>query len=400
MPEAFQNTLADSLHRGTLISLVLSKPRARGKENPDKITVRPVEIRGRSLFQITSHAAGRQTHENVDALEAAHRVEQFFGGTFEHAHLFTAEADYSARAKSPGAVVIKKSRPTKSMPETAHDRTKSYLIPENQPCPFLEEIGVMTSAGKVRAARYHKFRQINRFLELINDVLPHLPPEGPLHIVDFGCGKSYLTFALHHLLTTIHGREVDIVGLDQNASVIRDCSRIAAELGCRGLDFRVGDIAAHRAERKVDMAVSLHACDTATDSALAQAIAWQADVILAVPCCQHEFAQKLTREILRPIQQHGILRERFAALATDALRAQALELCGYRTQVIEFIDLEHTAKNILIRALRDSSRTDEDASRVAAYREFKAQLGLEDLHLEHALGKEFRQMVAGNPSAM
>jgi hypothetical protein len=249
------------------------------------------------------------------------------------------------------------------------------LIPENVPVPFLVEAGVMTRSGKVRASKQAKFRQINRFLELVDDVLDALPPAGALRVIDFGCGKSYLTFALHHLLTVVRGREVNILGLDRKRDVVRSCARLAGKLECRGLEFRIGEIADQAIEGPVDLAVSLHACDTATDDALARAVAWRTGVILAVPCCQHELAGLLRSDPWEPLLRHGILKERLAALATDALRAQALEAAGYRTQVVEFIDLEHTAKNLLIRAVRRSGGDRRDEA-LAAYEDFKQALGL------------------------
>ena len=209
--------------------------------------------------------------------------------------------------------------------------------------PFLVELGVMTSEGKVRSRRYDKFRQVNRFLELVEDVLPALP-SGPLRIVDFGSGKSYLTFALHHLLTVVHGREVEIVGLDLKPEVVGHCETLARTLGADGLRFEVGDIAGYEALAGVDLVVSLHACDTATDDALDRAVRAGAPVILAVPCCQHELLPQLENRALAPLLRHGTLRERFAAEVTDAARAQLLGAVGYDVQVVEFIELEHTAE--------------------------------------------------------
>jgi len=250
------------------------------------------------------------------------------------------------------------------------------------------EIGVMLPDGQIRSAMYHKFRQINRYLEFVNDILPNLPAEGALNVVDFGCGKSYLTFALHHLLTRIHHREVSIVGLDIKDEVIADCNRIAQVLGCAGLRFEVGRIESFCPSGHVHLAVSLHACDTATDEALAGAIRWNCEVILAVPCCQHELNDTLDKNILSGLTEYGILRERFASMATDALRAKFLEWKGYRTQILEFIDLEHTPKNLLLRAIRRSGAMDDDESRRTAYEHLKKDLGLASWHLENVMSPE------------
>jgi len=233
----------------------------------------------------------------------------------------------------------------------------------------------------VRAARYDKFRQLNRFLELVADVEPELP-DRRLQIVDFGSGKSYLTFALYQFLREQRGRDVHVVGLDLKEDVIAQCDALARKLGYDELAFRVGEIAGFSSDAPVDMVVSLHACDTATDDALAQAVRWEARVIMAVPCCQHELlAQMESAGTLAPMLRHGIVRERFAALATDSLRAQLLELAGYRTQILEFVGLEHTPKNLMIRAVRSAPAGDAG---VRAYRALRDSLGVSPA-LERAL---------------
>jgi SAM-dependent methyltransferase len=377
--------------------MVLSKPRPAAAEAFTKVSCRPVELSRGDAWQLTYHFPRKETHENLPPEAAAGRCAELLEGTFEHAHLFTATADRVFKARGDGEFKVLTSRPSMSAAVKTHNRAKQYLIPEGTPCPFLFEIGVMSRTGQVLTAKYHKFRQINRFLELVDDVLPHLPEGRELQVFDFGSGKSYLTFALHHLLTEVRGRAAHIVGVDRNAEVIRDCSRIAARLGCRGLEFQVGDIVnSPPPADHVDLIVSLHACDTATDDALAQAVRWKAPVILAVPCCQHELARVIHNSDLQPLETQGILHERFAALATDALRAAALEISGYATQILEFIDLEHTPKNLLIRAVRHTGPTPHLPQRVQAYRQFKASLGLEQPYLERALGPAFEQLLVAD----
>ena len=385
----FQTILEDAIYKGDCLALVLSKKRAAAGDLPGKLSVRPVTVSGRAAYQFVLKQNGKETHENHQPAEAHQRIVELFGPAYAHCHLFTTKADYSARISTGGKIRHHKSSATKTPTEATHNRSKTYLIPEGVVCPFLVEIGVMTRSGQVRSAKYQKFRQINRFLELIDDIVDQLPAEGTINVVDFGCGKSYLTFALHHLLTAVHGRNVDIVGLDRNPDVIRDCAEIGRRLECAGLEFRVGDIARHQSDVKVHLAVSLHACDTATDDALAQAIRWQADVILAVPCCQHELADKIESSELSPLLEHGILKERFAALTTDALRARALEISGYRTQVVEFIDMEHTPKNILIRAVRSDEGLTHVKQSVREYQRLKQALGLKTIYLEETLGTDF-----------
>lgn len=382
--------ISDALTSGECLLLVLSRKRRGPRDGFSKVSVRPVVVRKKPAYQFTFHFSDRVTHENFEPAPAAKRAVRLLEKSFEDAALYTSKADYSFRADGDGSFRVKSGPPTKAQtPAPAHNRSKEYLIPEGVPCAFLIEIGVMTPAGQVKSSMTHKFRQINRFLELVDDIVPSLGTDGTLRVVDFGCGKSYLTFALHYLLSEIHGRKVDILGLDRKPDVVRHCAELAGRLSCDGLEFREGGIAEHQESNPVDLAVSLHACDTATDDALAQAIRWQARVILVVPCCQHEFAKQLKSRELAPLISHGILRERFAAIATDALRSLVLEIAGYATQVVEFIDMEHTAKNILIRAVR---RNHSDARQRGVhcdeYQALKRLLGIDAPAIERALGPE------------
>ncbi len=349
-----------------LLRAVLSKPRSA--ELPRKITVEPIELRGETSFQFAAHHADRVTHENLPPDDARERVGLLLTD-YGQGLLQTAVADWQVL----GETVLRRP-PTRTASANAHDRRKRYLLEEGRPIPFLVELGVMTPDGTVRKSRYDKFRQVNRFLELVDDVVPALRSDGKLQIVDFGCGKSYLTFAIHHLLTELRGREVEIVGLDLKDDVIEACSSLAARSGADGLHFQQGEIGSFDAREKVDLVVSLHACDTATDDALAQAVRWQADVILAVPCCQKEAYRQIRSAVLTPLLQHGLAKERFAALVTDTLRAQLLELQGYRAQLVEFVPLEHTAKNVLIRAVKGAPAGVEVRR---AYEELRDSLGLE-----------------------
>jgi len=252
--------------------------------------------------------------------------------------------------------------------QASHDRSKKYLLPEDRPIPFLIEAGLMSNEGKLKPSGRAKFRQINRYLEFMKDILSELPQDRPLQIIDFGCGKSYLTFALHHWLTQIENREAHIVGLDRELTVIEHCRRVVDKLSLDNLSFEQGEIAGYSPAGPVDLVISLHACDTATDDALIQAVGWHAKVILAVPCCQHELFPQLNSESLQPLLAHGVLKERFAAMATDALRALALEASGYRTQLVEFIDMEHTPKNVMLRAVKSQSTNTSAANEFEAFR--------------------------------
>lgn len=351
----------------SLTRATLSKPRSG--ELPAKVLVEPVELRGTTAYRFTSQLADRALHENLEPAAAQERLADLLKG-YGQGLLQSPDADWQIL----GEKVLKRPASRTGRSGRSHDRRKRRLLEDGIPVPFLVELGVMAPDGQVRKSRYDKFRQVNRFLELVDDIVPALRPTGPLRIVDFGCGKSYLTFALHHLLTALRGREVEIVGLDLKADVIAACSDLARRSGATGLRFERGEIAGYATAGPVDLVVSLHACDTATDEALAQAVRWEADAILAVPCCHKEAYGQIGNELLRPLLRHGLAKERLAALATDGLRAQLLELAGYRTQLVEFVELEHTPKNILIRAVR--GRPAGPGAR-AAYEQLRDALGLD-----------------------
>ena len=217
---------------------------------------------------------------------------------------------------------------------------------------FLVGLGVQTPDGRVTRARFDKFRQINRYLEFIEDVIDELPKDRTIRIIDFGCGKSYLTFAMYYYLHELQHRDIQVTGLDLKTDVIKHCNELAEKLGYDRLKFERGDISTYDGTDVADMVVTLHACDLATDYALDKAVKWGARVILAVPCCQHELNRQIKCDPLKPVLKYGIIKERVAALLTDALRANLLEQQGYETQILEFIDMEHTPKNLLIRAVK------------------------------------------------
>lgn len=258
------------------------------------------------------------------------------------------------------------------------------MLEEGRPVPFLVDLGVMTKEGQVVRSRYDKFRQINRFLEFIEDILPRLDRNRENVIIDFGCGKSYLTFAMYYYLKELKGYSVRIIGLDLKKDVIARCNLLAERYGFDHLRFCPGDIASYEGVDRVDMVVTLHACDTATDYALYKAVKWGAKVILSVPCCQHELNGQMKNELLAPLFSYGIIKERTAALFTDAIRAQILEGQGYRTQLLEFIDMEHTPKNILIRAVRQGEKKDNGEELKTILDFLHGDLTLYRLFQEHA----------------
>lgn len=253
-----------------------------------------------------------------------------------------------------------------------HNRKKNHILQEGTPLPFLIDLGVMTKEGRIVKAKSDKFRQINRFLEFIEDILPNLDKEKELTILDFGCGKSYLTFVMYYYLKIVKKYNINVIGLDLKADVIMHCNSLSRQYGYDHLRFEQGDIASFDGTDRVDMVVTLHACDTATDHALYKAISWGAKVILSVPCCQHEINRQLNCDILQPVIKYGIIKERISALITDAVRAELLDRSGYHVQLLEFIDMEHTPKNILIRAVKQkkSSLSEEKNRKLGSCMEF------------------------------
>lgn len=346
----------ESLH-----SAVISQVRSAPMEGCTKATLKPVQLRGDRMLQVTYQVGSKVVHENVDSSVAVEKWMGLMENHFRQALIRTTEAEYQVLISKKHKVSIKTQAKKSPAADLSHNRKKQYILEEGVPAAFLLELGIMTASGNVVAAKFDKFKQINRFLEMVADVLPYLPSDRPISIIDFGCGKSYLTFALYHYLHVLQKRDVMIYGLDLKADVIKHCEALARRLQYDGLQFAIGDIADYDRSTPVDMVVTLHACDTATDAALNKAVRWGAEVILSVPCCQHELFSQIDNEMLTPLLKHGILKERFSALTTDALRANLLDCVGYQTQLLEFIDMEHTPKNILIRAVK-SKQAQETAS--------------------------------------
>ena len=348
----------------------------RDKEGIIKIRVRPLEKKGELYFQLESFTKTQAFHENLTAEDACRKIAGVME-RFGQMQIETVGEECTVLVSKKGKVTVRrKKRKTEARPaDRSHNRKKHYILEEGVPVPFLRDLGVMTEDGKIVRTKTDKFRQINRFLEFIEDILPRLEKGRELTILDFGCGKSYLTFAMYHYLHELRGYDIRIIGLDLKKDVIDHCGKLAEKYGYDKLTFLVGDIADYDGVDRVDMVVTLHACDTATDYALAKAVGWGAEVILSVPCCQHELnAQFAARdgcaEVLAPVMDYGLLRERFAALATDGLRAKYLEREGYETQVLEFIDMEHTPKNILLRAVKTGRKDGRAAEEIRKCIEF------------------------------
>lgn len=360
------------------IQAIISNPRS--KEGVLKIKVRLVEMKGQIFYQFESFTKTQAFHENLQKEDVVEKLIQYMQ-EFRQLQIATVKENYTVLISKKGKVTIqkKKNKECRKVTPMSHNRTKRYILQEGMQVPFLQDLGVMTAEGKVVKSHFDKFRQINRFLEFIEDILPRLDKERELTILDFGCGKSYLTFAMYYYLHELKKYDIQVIGLDLKKDVIEHCNKLAVKYGYEKLTFLVGDIADYEGVSKVDMVVTLHACNTATDYALAKAVGWDAEVILSVPCCQHELNGQIYADELAPVMDYGLLKERFAALVTDGLRAKYLEASGYETQVLEFIDMEHTPKNILLRAVKTGKKNKQAEIEIEKCKDF--------LHAEPTLGK-------------
>lgn len=361
---------------------------SRRKEEVSKVRVRPLLLQEKLVFQVEEFRGKQAFHQNLMKDEAYEYLQNAMSDTFRQMELVSAKGSAQILVSKNGkmTVKVKKNRPVKGQakiqaPSTLldHNRKKKYVLEEGKPIPFLQDLGVMTADGRIVHSRYDKFRQINRFLEFVQDILPKLPKGREINIIDFGCGKSYLTFAMYYYLKELNGFDIRVIGLDLKQDVIDHCNQLARKYGFEKLAFYHGDIASYEGVDQVDMVVTLHACDTATDYALAKAVRWNASVILSVPCCQHELNRQMKNDMLEPVLQYGLLKERMAALYTDGIRAEILENHGYRTQILEFIDMEHTPKNVLIRAIKEGKGKKNGK---------KLQEMMDFLHVENTLAKE------------
>lgn len=357
--EQLKNVIREELNRN-LNQIIISNQRK--KDAVKKVKIRPVLIKDELYFQASETVDKKEIHTNYTAEQLLQKIDIWLRDQFKQLELTSATRTIHALVSKKGKATIKvKNECNKRKQPLEHNRKKEYIIESGKPIDFLVDLGVMTKEGKIVHAKYDKFKQINRFLEFIEDILPHLPKDREVTIIDFGCGKSYLTFAMYHYLKVMKEYDIRIIGLDLKEDVIAYCNQLKERYGYEKLNFYQGNIESFEGVSHVDMVVTLHACDTATDYAIDKAVRWGASVILSVPCCQHELNGQMHSEMLEPIMQYGLLRERFCAIATDGLRAQLLEMAGYRTQILEFIDMEHTPKNLLIRAVKTGKKANNRA---------------------------------------
>lgn len=404
MSELFDKILG--LLEDPSVTAVASNPTVRSDKVPSKLKIRPVVIKGEAKLAVTKTVGTKELRENLSPKAAAELIRDGIDFESEQAEqhykqveIKTDSTNVVILASKRGHLTVRERRQSAPKQDTkasstagqkaavtaTNDRRKNYVLPEGTPVPFLVELGVMNREGYVVKARYDKFRQINRYLEFVEDVIPSLPTGREISIIDFGCGKSYLTFALYYYLHEVKGFDVRITGLDLKEDVIEHCNGLAERFGYSKLNFLHGDIADYTGTDSVDMVVTLHACDTATDYALYKAIKWGARVIFCVPCCQHELNRTISDARQKNVLKYGLIKERMAALYTDAFRANMLEEQGYKVQVLEFIDMEHTPKNILIRAMKAPKQMLTPAARERIRQENDYIQLMSDLNVEPTL---------------
>jgi len=355
-----------------LLRCILSKPVSKNQ------TYLKIIINRLALgYQIEKHTKTQVFHENCTAEKVAAWITASLETDFRQCNAWDEKQEHQVTISSKGKVFLTRRAAVSAPPVTLqHNRVKNYLFAEGTVIEPLVDMGIFTAEGKVVRSMYDKYKQINRFVELFDDELKDYDPKRPLNIIDFGCGKSYLTFVLYYYFTVIKKISVHMVGLDLKEDVIQKCNAAAKKYNYQNLRFELGDINGYKHDGPVDVVITLHACDTATDYALYNAIKWNAEMIFSVPCCQHELNEQIQSDKLALLTRYGIVKERMAALMTDALRGNLLEACGYRTQLIEFIDMEHTPKNILIRAVKKPQTKTHRVKALAEAEAVMAEFGL------------------------
>ena len=359
--------IKELLVKNELIEIIISGKEEKTTEY-NKISIKPFLKDEIIYFQFAYIYDKKTTHENIEAVETIDKLVEDFVN-FKQMVIFAKSNDYQVLKNKKGVKVIK-NKASKKQGELLHNRKKNYIIPEDEPCKFLEILGVMNEKGKVFKDKYDKFRQINKYLEFIRDIKDELNKKKKIRIVDFGSGKAYLTFALYYYINEVLGVEAEITGIDLKKDVVEFCNDTAKKLEYKNLKFLWGDIKTFTEFEGIDMIVTLHACDIATDMAIAHGIKWKSRIIMVVPCCQHEIFTQIKNESMSPLLKHGILKERISSLVTDAARGNLLEVVGYNVQFVEFIDMEHTPKNIMIRAIYNGKRNEKALKEFQIFKEF------------------------------
>lgn len=352
-----------------IIKAVISNPKSKNSEYK-KIQFSIKVIGGKEKYQVERFSEKQVFHENIEIDEVLDTVENIMqNGEFRQLDAWSEDSFYMIKVSKKGKESLIKKKHTKTISVSdisLNNRKKKYIIEENTIVPPLVDLGVLTKDGHVVSSMYDKFKQINRFVEIIDDVVSELH-QNEINIIDFGCGKSYLTFIVYYYLTEIKKIKANIVGLDLKQDVIKKCNGLAEKYSYSGLKFEVGDINGYKTETNPDLVITLHACDTATDFALYNAVIWNAKIIVSVPCCQHELNAQIKTENFSALSDYGLIRERFSALSTDTIRGKLLESMGYKVQMLEFVDFEHSPKNLLIRAVKkNTSKQKKEQAKIKA----------------------------------
>ncbi|MCC3669810.1 class I SAM-dependent methyltransferase [Terrisporobacter mayombei] len=345
--------IINEICKDNIIKVVISN-----KKNKDikynKIVFQLKEKNDKEYYQVEKFTDKQVFHENIEKKDLNDRVLEYMKENFKQLNAWSGNTNYDVKISKKGKVFLsKKKSNNENMVIKGHNKEKNYILKEGMIIQPLINLGIFTKEGKVVNSKYDKYKQINRFIEIIDDEIKKNNYE-ELTILDFGCGKSYLTFVLYYYFVEIKKINVKMIGLDLKEDVIKKCNEIAKKYKFDNLHFELGDINGFKYNNKVDMVITLHACDTATDYALYNAIKWNAKMIFSVPCCQHEFNHQMKAENLDILNKYGIIQERVAALMTDSVRGNLLECVGYKTQLLEFIDISHSPKNILIRASKSN----------------------------------------------
>ena len=355
--------------RQEIVRVVISNLKKGAECEYSKVTIKPYNSSKGIMYQFEYTVKNQVKHRNEEEYNLVDEISLLLDNYFTQCMVYGTESDYHINCYGD-KVKAKTMAATKKIAIGGHNKKKRYILNEDEHIDFLVYLGVMTKDGKVVNSKYNKFRQINKYLELIKPSIDMLPKDRPLKIVDFGCGKAYLTFALYYYVVKILNMQAEITGLDLKEEVIDYCNKVARELGYDSLEFQKGNIKDYSRTQDVDMVIMLHACDNATDEGIVQSLKFNAKIIIAVPCCQHEFFRQIENENLEPILQFGILKDRMTALVTDSLRAQILKALGFDVTVMEFIETEHTPKNLAIRAIRDGGFNKTEYEKYEKFRDF------------------------------
>lgn len=350
----------EKLVSDNILKIVISN-KVKKEYKYNKVIVMLKEKSDYEYYQVERYTDKQVFHENIAKNLLKDKLAEIIDGNYKQVNAWSEDFTYNLKISKKGKINFKRSKSNnKNVAKKSHNNEKNYILKEGTIIRPLIDLGVFTKEGKVVHSMYDKYKQINRFIEIIDDEIKDKDYK-ELTILDFGCGKSYLTFVLYYYFTEIRNIKVKMIGLDLKEDVINKCNKIAKSYNYHNLHFELGDINGFKYNNKVDMVITLHACDTATDYALYNAIKWNAKNIFSVPCCQHELNAQMHSDNLSIITKYGIIKERVAALLTDSIRGNLLEYMGYKTQILEFIDIEHSPKNILIRAVKGNvSQTKKD----------------------------------------